>query len=137
MIQRVDGKDLDLARMLPPAAGVAHLSYLCDLAAGWYCLVNEQTRLGFAMRWDLQVFRYVWLWQEFCGTRQYPWWGRAYVAGIEPHSSIPALGLQKAIDRGTQLSLQPQCSLSTRLCASVFVAQGEPTGVGEEGQVAY
>lgn len=132
-----DGEDFDLSRMWSPAARFTHLSYLIGLKDGWYCLVNEKTRLGFALRWDLQVFRYLWLWQEFCGTSQYPWWGRGYVTGIEPHSSIPGQGLEKAIERGTQLKLAPGKSLSTRLCASLFRAEGEPKGVNDDGQVTY
>ena len=76
-------------------------------------------------------------WQEFCGTPHYPWWGRGYVVGIEPHSSIPGLGLQKAIERGTQLTLPASGSLSSRLSASLVMAEEEPKGVTEEGQLVY
>ena len=136
-IRTGEGDHFDLSRMWPPTARFTHLSYLTGLKGGWYCLVNEKTKLGFALRWDLSVFRYLWLWQEFCGTPEYPWWGRGYVTGIEPHSSIPGLGLEKAIERGTQLTLAPNKSLSTRLCASLFQAEGEPKGVTDEGAVAY
>jgi galactose mutarotase-like enzyme len=132
-----DREEFDIAQMHDPSAGFSHLSYLTELRDGWYCLVNQKSRLGFALRWDVRVFRYLWLWQEFCGTSAYPWWGRGYCTGIEPHSSIPGMGLQKAIERGTQLILSPGKSLSTRLCASLFEAEGEPKGVGDEGQVAY
>jgi hypothetical protein len=136
-VRTSDGDAFDVSRMWPPTAGFSHLSYLTGLKDGWYCLVNEKTRLGFALRWDPRVFRYLWLWQEFCGTSQYPWWGRGYVTGIEPHSSIPGLGLEKAIERETQLILAPKHKLSTRLCASLFQAEGEPKGVTEDGSVVY
>ncbi len=129
--------DFDISRMWPPTARFTHLSYLTGLREGWYCLINEKTRLAFALRWDLQVFRYLWLWQEFCGTLHYPWWGRGYVVGIEPHSSIPGLGLQKAIERGTQLTLAANASLSAQLSASLSLAEGEPNGITEEGQLVY
>ena len=132
-----EGDYFDLSRMWPATARFTHLSYLTGLNDGWYCLVNEKTRLGFALRWDLCVFRYLWLWQEFGGTSQYPWWGRGYVTGIEPHSSIPGRGLEKAIERGTQLTLAPKKSLSTWLSASLFLAEGEPKGVTEEGEILY
>jgi len=123
--------------MWAPDAQFTHLSYLTGLSDGWYCLTNQQTRLSAALRWDMQVFRYLWLWQEFCGTPHYPWWGRGYVVGIEPHSSIPGLGLQKAIERGTQLTLPASGSLSSRLSASLVMAEEEPKGVTEEGQLVY
>src|SRR5262245_25243092 len=134
-VQTDAGDHFDLSRMWPPTARFTHLSYLTGLKDGWYCLVNEKTKLGFALRWDLKVFRYLWLWQEFCGTAEYPWWGRGYVTGIEPHSSIPGLGLEAAIQRGTQMTLGPRKSLSTRLCASLFQVEGEPKGVTDEGEV--
>ena len=136
VVKTADGRDFDLSRMRPPCESIASLTYL-TITDGWYCLVNEQTRLGFALRWDVEVFRYVWLWEEFCGTRQYPWWGRGYVVGIEPQSSIPELGLREAIARGTQLCLQPGAKLSTRICASLFTAHGEPKGVDWDGRVRY
>ncbi len=132
-----EGETFDLSRMWPPTARFSHLSYLVGLREGWYCLVNEKTRLGFGLRWDVALFRYLWLWQEFCGTPHYPWWGRGYVTGIEPHSSIPGLGLLKAIERGTELKLPAGGSLSARLVASLFRAQGNPKGVTEEGQITY
>jgi galactose mutarotase-like enzyme len=137
VIKAQDGSDFDLSRMLPASAGIANLAYISDLDDGWYCLVNEKTRLGFALRWDSRVFRYVWLWQEFCGTREYPWWGQAYLVGIEPQSSIPSLGLERAIARGTQLTLEPGSSLSTEICASMFRAEGEPVDVFPDGRVKY
>ena len=137
MIRSAEGDAFDVARMHAASAGFSHLSYLSKLEEGWYCLANQKSRLGFALRWDAQVFRYLWLWQEFGGTAHYPWWGRGYCTGIEPHSSIPGMGLQKAIERGTQLTLAPKKSLSTRLCASLFEVEGEPRGVSEQGRVRY
>jgi hypothetical protein len=136
-VTTADGRNLDLSRTLPSSAAVTNLTYLKGLTAGWYCFINERTRQGFAMKWDVSVFRYIWLWQEFGGTRNYPWWGQGYVVGIEPHSSLPSLGLNAAIERGTQLNLQPGATISTTIVASVFEAEGIPTGVTEEGQVVY
>jgi hypothetical protein len=136
-VKTADGRNFDLSRTLPRSAGVTNLTYLKGLTGGWYCFINESTRLGFAMKWDVSVFRYLWLWQEFGGTRNYPWWGEGYVVGIEPHSSLPALGLNAAIERGTQLNLQPGATISTTLVASVFQAEGIPKDVTDEGQVIY
>ena len=41
----------------------------------------------------LEVFSCLWLWQELGGTLDYPWYGAAYVMGVEPHTSCPADGL--------------------------------------------
>ena len=137
IVKAADGGNLDLSRTLTPSAAVTNLTYLKELTGGWYCFINERTRQGFAMRWDMSVFRYIWLWQEFGGTENYPWWGQGYVVGIEPHSSLPSLGLNKAIERGTQLTLQPGTTISTTIVASVFKAEGIPKNVTEEGRVVY
>jgi hypothetical protein len=137
VIKTAGGEDFDLSRMLTASARISNLVYLSDLDDGWYSLVNEKTRLGFALRWDVRVFPYIWLVQEFCGTSNYPWWGKAYLVGIEPQSSVPAEGLEKAITRGTQLTLAPGASLSTNICASMFLAQGQPVGVSPDGRVLY
>lgn len=137
LIKTAQGEDFDLSRMLTASARLSNLVYLSDLNDGWYCLVNEKTRLGFALRWDVSVFPYIWLVQEFGGTSDYPWWGRAYLVGIEPQSSVPAMGLEKAIARGTQLTLSARASLSTALSASLFLEQGQPAGVDPDGRVLY
>ena len=137
IIQREDGGDYDLSRTLPSTEGITNLTYLTELTGGWYCFVNNKTKLGFSLCWNHEVFRHIWLWQEFCGTPHYPWWGRAYIVGIEPHSSIPGLGLNRAIERGTQLTLEPDSSLSTTLIAALFEARGEPKGVDNDGCVTY
>ena len=45
--------------------------------------------------------------------------------------------LEKAIGRGTQLILAPKHKLSTRMCASLFQAEGDPKSVTEDGRVVY
>lgn len=137
LIETADGGNVDLSRTLGPSASFTNLTYLKGLSAGWYCFINETTRQGFAMRWDVNLFPYIWLWQEFGGTKNYPWWGQGYIVGIEPHSSVPGLGLSKAIERGTQLTLQPGATISTTIVASTFEAEGVPQGVTEEGRVIY
>jgi hypothetical protein len=59
------------------------------------------------------------------------------VTVLEPNSTMPGVGLAKAVEEGKQLQLDAGQSLSHRICATVFLAEGEPTGVDEEGQVEY
>lgn len=137
IVQAKDGKDFDLSRILPASQRMTQMGFLTDLKDGWWAIVNEKSRLGFAMRWDLAVFRHIWLWEELCGTPGYPWWGRCYVVGIEPHSSLSRAGLEGAVQAGTQLSLEPGARLSTWLCATSFLAEGEPSGVDDDGEIQY
>jgi hypothetical protein len=69
---------------------------------------------------DRSVFSFVWLWQELGYTRDYPWFGRAYVLGMEPQSSLPL-----AHDEGGRLlRLAPGSRLSTELRVVVYHASG-------------
>ena len=76
---------VDLSVVPPPEAEVDTLGFLVDLSAGWYALSNDALGLGFALTWPLEVFSCLWLWQELGGTLDYPWYGAAYVMGVEPH----------------------------------------------------
>ncbi|HEU5316588.1 MAG TPA: DUF4432 family protein, partial [Chloroflexota bacterium] len=135
-VQRADrGGTLDLSVVPGPEARTDRFGYLLNLGAGWYALSNDVLRLGFALTWPLDVFPCVWLWQELCGTQAYPWYGEAYVMGVEPHSSPTAGGLADAIERGTQRTLQPGESLEASLSARLFTPSGRVTRVTPEGGV--
>ena len=137
MVETVDGAPFDLSRIPPPAARVTMQSFLREFSEGWYALVNQESGLGFAMSWDLEVFPCVWLWEELCGSADYPWWGRCYVAGIEPNTTPAGGGLAEAVQNGTQHRLPPGKSLHSVLCATAFQAQGEPRRVDPEGRIEY
>ena len=84
-------QQVDLSVVPPPEAEVDTLGFLVDLSAGWYALSNDALGLGLALTWPLEVFSCLWLWQELGGTLDYPWYGAAYVMGVEPHTSCPAV----------------------------------------------
>ncbi|WP_344832616.1 hypothetical protein [Nonomuraea dietziae] len=51
---------------------------------------------------------YLWLWQELGASTDWPWWGAAYVVGLEPFSSMPTDGLSAAVDNtGRRCSSAP------------------------------
>ncbi len=133
----VAGAPLDLSAVPPreEAAG-RELAYLTDFdGPAWYAITNVARRVGFAMRWDGALFRYLWLWQELGGATGFPWWGRAYAVALEPWTSYPTLGLPEAVARGAQLVLQPGQAVATRLTATIYSGIAEVTGVDEDGTV--
>ncbi len=106
-----DGSAIDLGAV-PDAASAAgrEMCYLSDFEGdAWYAIASPDH--GFAMRWDADVFRYLWLWQEFTPTGGYPWWKRVYTVALEPWTSFPTLGLPEAVRRGTQLVLPAGASV--------------------------
>ena len=62
-----DGGTLDVSVVPPQAeADGREMAYLTDFdGPAWYAITNRDQGAGFAMRWDGDLFRYLWLWQEF------------------------------------------------------------------------
>jgi hypothetical protein len=98
-----DGGETDLS-VIPSPGGPSDIVYLSGFTTGWYGLHRPD---GAAVRveWDASVLPYLWLWHELGDSTRYPWWGRAYVVGIEPFSSYPTDGLAKAVGNGSALAL--------------------------------
>lgn len=127
-------------RLLPGAGPSADLCYLKGLEEGWYLLVNEDTGLAAAMRWDPAVFPYVWFWQECHDVAGYPWYGRYHIVAVEPWSSYPGSGLGEAMRRGTQLRVPPHTTIATQLAIGAVHIDpdaGVPCGVDDRGRVQY
>jgi galactose mutarotase-like enzyme len=92
------------------------MKYLHGFREGWVALNNPGLGVGIRLEFDPQVFKYVWLWHELGYTTDYPWFGRAYVLAIEPHSSLP--GAHQS--GGRLLQLQGGETLSTRITCRVL-----------------
>jgi len=91
--------------------------YAMRLREGRYDLWNARERFGIRWTWPMDVFPYVHLWQELKGSFGYPWYGRCYVMGVEPFSSIPGSGLNAAIVYGTAPTLAAGRSIEATLTA--------------------
>ena len=128
---------VDLSLIPGPDSRTNNFGYLLDLDAGWYALSNHALNLGFALTWPLDVFPCLWLWQELCGTQEYPWYGTTYVMGVEPHTSPAAAGLATAIDHGTARTLQPGESLAATLTTTLFTPRGKVTHATPDGTVQF
>jgi hypothetical protein len=95
------GGTVDLS-IVPGRGEPSDIVYLAGFGdTGWYEIG------GLRVEWDATVLPYLWLWQELGATTDYPWWGQAYVLGLEPFSSYPTDGLAAAVDNGTALRLAP------------------------------
>ena len=116
----------------------ADLMYL-RCSEGWYVLHNEGSGLAATMKWDADVFPFLWFWQECCDEAGYPWFGRYHIVGVEPFTSYPSSGLDEALRRGTALRLPPNEALSATLSigATSFSAGRDlvVAGVDDAGSV--
>jgi hypothetical protein len=98
-----EGGRTDLSEIPAPGAP-SDVVYLTGFPDGWYEL-SDPAGAGVRVEWDATVLPFLWLWHELGATVDYPWWGRAYVVGVEPFSSYPTNGLPEAVANGTALVL--------------------------------
>ena len=82
----------DLRQVPPPSSGTAEWVCLSGFEEGWYGVTNTSRGVGFGLRWDADVFPYLWFWQVWGGMPGYPWWGRHYNCALEPWTSWPDNG---------------------------------------------
>jgi hypothetical protein len=122
-----------------PAHGAVRtqeLAYLSQFSEGWYAITNPVRQVGFGLRFDPRLFRYLWYWQQLGGAGQdYPWWGRTHVAALEPWSSYPSSGLTEASAQGTTLQLLPGQEIHTFLTAHAYSGFKRITSIDEDGQI--
>ncbi len=132
-----NGASLDASAI--PAHGAVRaqeLAYLSQFSEGWYAITNPVRQVGFGVRFDPGLFRYLWYWQQLGGAGQdYPWWGRTHVAALEPWTSYPSSGLSEASAKGTTLQLQPGQEIHTFLTALAYTGFKRITSIGEDGQI--
>lgn len=91
------------------------MGYLSDFEQGRYLLTAASLGLSAEVSWDHKMFPHLRYWLEWGGSKEYPFYGRCRVAAFEPFSSIPGLGLVRAIERGTALAFKPAQPLSSEL----------------------
>lgn len=84
---------------------IERLIYLPD-RTGWAALRDPDQGHGIALAWDPKAFPHVWLWQQMGGSG-FPWFGRAQIIGIEPHSAWPMLGLADLAAQGPHMCSRP------------------------------
>jgi hypothetical protein len=130
------GHGLNLQVVPPKSARTMDNCYLKEFTAGWIAINSRRLNTGFGLAWDPQVFRYIWLWQALGGGIGYPWYGRTYNIGIEPWTSYPCVGLDKAIENNTALTLQPGESIDAWLTAAVFSELDEVRHISRDGTVS-
>lgn len=130
------GETIDVS-VIPPLSGEGfeEMMYVTELQEGWYAVTQPEKRVGFALRWEKELFPYVWFWQEFGGGKDYPWWGRVHTFALEPWTSYPTDGLEQAMLRGTAARLEGGASIETSLCAVAYEGFARVTRVSEDGFV--
>lgn len=109
-----DGEIIDLRIVPAPESKTADMLYLYDFeGSAWYSIKNKKLGINFSMKWDKNIFKYLWMWQVCSGAFGYPWYGKTYNMALEPWSSYPTSGLSEAIRNGSALRLAARQQLKT------------------------
>ena len=114
----------DITKIRDRTAKSVDVMFLKELTEGWYGITNKRKQIGFGMAWDKDLFKYLWMWQNYGGHDDYPWYGRAYTCALEPFTSYPPAGIGEAIKNGTALYMQPGETIETELVAVAYEGEG-------------
>lgn len=106
-VVELDNDTLDLRRIPAKDRRIHDLLALTDLTDGHYVISNPKIDLEAQVTFPTETFEYVWYWGAFGGFEAAPYFGRNYNLGLEPSTSVPNAGLQRAIDNGTANWLGP------------------------------
>ena len=115
-------------------AGTEDVIVLDNFAEGWCALRNPHLSLAATMVWDPRVFPYLWSWQVYGGSLEYPYFGRAYTLGLEPFSCPPE-ALASLARRGAAPVLGGGNALSTQFEIGIAEAAGPVAGIEFGGQI--
>jgi hypothetical protein len=127
-----EGGWLDVSRIGRPEDRTHELCLLHQLSAGWLALRNTSLELGFALRFDRHLFRWLWFWMDYGGGDEDPWRG-LYAIAVEPFTGTRSLADSAA--RGETLKLPPFGRVSTSLEASTFLPSGPVQDVRPGGVI--
>jgi len=137
-VTTVTGDKVDLREVPAPDEPRSVLAYLGGFTSGFFAVTNPNLRLGFGLRWPLEMFDKAWLWEEVHSGSGWPWFRRAYALAVEPASTIPAQGMAVARAKGERvIFLAPGSSHQVLLEAVLFDGTGEVADIGPGGAVHF
>ncbi len=132
-----DGATADASRI--PAVGeqaAQEMAYITELTDGWYAVTNAARQIGFGVRFDPSLFRYIWYWQQLDGAGTgFPWWGRLHTTALEPWTSYPTGGLSEAVANGSAVRLEVGQALESHFLAVAYEGVERVAGITPEGEV--
>jgi hypothetical protein len=128
-----NGKEVDLSLIPSKDVKALDVCFISNLIEPWYSLYNPNLKLGIAIRWDKDVFRYIWFWQNFWGSG-YPWYGRLWNIGLEFCTSY-GFGLDEQSKNGSIVKLKENSMIETNIIATIYEDIEEVKEVSKEGKV--
>lgn len=127
---------IDLSKVMSPETKTAFCIYIKNLKEGWYGITNLAKGIGFGMKWDVSIFKYIWIWAAYRGFHSFPFYCRTYNIAIELWSAVPG-NLDEVLKLGRELTLLPQEELETKYFAIVYESNKRIKGFTEKNNVNY
>lgn len=106
-----DGVESDLSALGAPGSSRDLLAIVSH--EGKYRLERPEDGLTLEVRWDQDVWPYLWYWQNYGGNADAPFFGCEYNIGLEMFNVPPKLTLAEAAEKGIALKLKPNGFLSS------------------------
>lgn len=128
----------DDASIVPPYGQVKaqELASLAELTDGWYAIVNQSYKVGFGTRFDHNLFKFIWYWQQLGNVATgYPWWSRMHTTALETWTSHAIHGISEAVENGTALVVQPGETIRTKFKAIAFAGLTDVASISPSGEV--
>lgn len=111
-----DGVIIDMSLVPPKNNNTADMLYLTNFSeCGNYEIINEKLGLSIGMKWDKELFPYLWMWLVCGGSYGYPWYGRTYNLALEPWTSYSPDSLPGAIANNSALVIETQETIKTQI----------------------
>jgi|TARA_B110000503_G_scaffold130534_1_gene204036 galactose mutarotase-like enzyme len=93
---------------IPKPGTKSELLYISNFEKPSFRIESSDLNLAIDFQWDETIFPYLWYWQEFGNSNEYPWFGKNFNIGLEPFSSFPTNGLAEAVKNHTAMRFDPK-----------------------------
>jgi hypothetical protein len=134
IISDKNGNEVNVSRIMKPETNISFNIYIKKINKGWYGITNTKLGIGFGLKWDIKIFKYLMLWLCYQGFYNYPFFGRTYNVGIEPWSAIPG-NLDEVVKANKGIVLKPKEKISTEYSAIVYESSSTIDGFNSDNTV--
>ena len=122
-----DGRLIDWSTVPTEPVPGFEMLFLTSLSAGWYALVDQASKTGFALAFDQALFNTLWLFRTHGG------WRGQHLVLFEPSTGYP-WNLGEAVTSGRARRLEPGQEITTSVVATVVTGEGRVSDVDRDGR---
>jgi hypothetical protein len=101
----VDGRTVDMRKVLPPESQTLDMHYATNLEEGWFSVTDTSSKTGIGFVFPKDIFKCIWLWLVYGG------WRGLYCVAVEPWTGYPGR-LDEAVRNGMCYNLSAKSSLN-------------------------